>query len=558
MNDFAGVWGTADPAASLRAMGVEPSWCDARAAFGGGVFWRDPHTDLIFAGEYVASHPAPVNALPVAAFAEAYRREGIAAGRLLPAQFSLAVYEPATGRLTLLRDPCGGRTLYHATGADGSRWFAARARTLAKSPVVGPDLSLPALRDYLTCAFVPRARTLRRDVFELRPGFSLVLPAGRHENYWTPEESLTDAADAPLETYAARLRPILDDAVRRNLPPEDPVGASLSGGVDSSLVVALAAKERGGANLRTYSLHFGPGYANELAFSDLVAAHCGTKHTVLEFPIALIQKHLEETHALLDDPIGDPLTVPNFLMARHAAREVGVLLNGEGGDPIFGGPKNGPMLLNELYEEPTDAARIDAYFRSYQKCYDDLPRLLTPEVIAALQKEPPQETLLTPFLGDEAVMRHYLNRLMQINVALKGADQILTKINNLTSAVGLLGRSPLFDVRVAEAGFAIPPVYKREAAEEKTVLKRAVADVLPPAILTRPKSGMLVPVQKWFREDLNRYARGMLLSRQARIRPYLRQDVIQEWLEYRPTPYPRQGVKLWLVLALELWLRAHE
>jgi asparagine synthase (glutamine-hydrolysing) len=175
-----------------------------------------------------------------------------------------------------------------------------------------------------------------------------------------------------------------------------------------------------------------------------------------------------------------------------------------------------------------------------------------------LQQESPQETLLHPYLADDAPMRHYLNRLMQINVALKGADQILTKINNVTGACGLLGLSPLFDVTVAEMGFAIPPAYKREGAEEKTILKRAVADLLPPAIVTRPKSGMLVPVQKWFKDDLNRYARGMLLSKQARTRPYLRQEVIKEWLDYRPMAFPRHGVKLWLVLALELWLRGNE
>jgi asparagine synthase (glutamine-hydrolysing) len=148
---------------------------------------------------------------------------------------------------------------------------------------------------------------------------------------------------------------------------------------------------------------------------------------------------------------------------------------------------------------------------------------------------------------------------MQINVDLKGADQILTKVANLTDACGLTGHSPLFDVRVAEAAFAIPAVYKRAGALEKAVLKDAVADLLPEPILTRPKSGMQVPVQKWFQRDLRRFAAGLLLSRHSRIRPYLRQSVIKEWLDYKTNqPFARQGVKLWLVLTLEIWLRENE
>ncbi len=537
----------------------DAAWDNGRVAFRAPVHVAPPG-DLVIAGEYIPDPVDPSSAPPLARVAALYREHGMGMGARLSGIFALAIYETGANRLTLLRDPCGARTLYYTLGPDGACWFALRLRTLSHAPSVRRELSLPALRDYLTCAFVPGERTMWKNIYELRPGSALVLPGAGKRTYWTPLESANETAEAPLEAYAARLRPVLEDAVYRRLPPDEntAVGASLSGGVDSSLVVALAAKARGGERVHTYSIHFGPGFPNELRFSDLVAAHCGTRHTVLELPIRLIQKHLEETHALLDDPIGDPLTVPNLLMSRHAAREVGILLNGEGGDPIFGGPKNGPMLLHELYGDPSDEQRIDAYFRSYQKCYDDLGRLLTPAVRDALQGEVRQNALLLPYLGDNAPMRHYLNRLMQINVLMKGSDQILTKINNLTGACGLLGLSPLFDVRVAEAGFAIPPAYKREGAEEKTILKRAIADLLPSPIVTRPKSGMLVPVQKWFKEDLNRYARGMLLSKQSRIRPYIRQEVVREWLDYRPAPLTRQGVKLWLVLALELWLRAND
>ena len=145
--------------------------------------------------------------------------------------------------------------------------------------------------------------------------------------------------------------------------PGEPVGAFLSGGLDSSLVVALARQQHDGP-VRTYSVSFGDGYANELPFSSLVAAHCQTDHRVVELAPAVVLHHLDETIGLLNEPIGDPLTVPNALLFREAAAEVGVVLNGEGGDPCFGGPKNLPMVLAELLGDgANDGASIDGEAR---------------------------------------------------------------------------------------------------------------------------------------------------------------------------------------------------
>jgi asparagine synthase (glutamine-hydrolysing) len=575
-SEFIGVFGTPDPAVSLLSAGVTAAYRDGRVAFGGAPVWTDPASGRVVCGVFLADNEAPAvartlglapDAPPIATVAALFRRYGAAVGRHAPGSFAGVIWDPARGILTLVRDAVGVRTLYYAGKANdtGGFWFSARLRTLRRAPVVGNEICLTALRDYLVCSYVPGERTMWRDIHELRPGTALLLPEGKTERCWLPTEGPEGNGAAPLSDYAAGLRPVLESAVARCLPSSDtPVGVYLSGGVDSSLVTAIAARQRAGAGagapFHSYAIHFGAGFPNELDFSAMVARHCGTRHRVLELPASLIKKHLAESIAALDDPIGDPLTVPNLLLGKAARNDVGVILNGEGGDPLFGGPKNGPMLLHELYAGGDEAGRIDAYFRSYQKCYDDLGRLLTPAVSTRLTDHPPLSALLDPFLADDrATMRQYLNRLMQINVDLKGADQILTKVSNLTTACGLVGHSPLFDVRVAEAAFAIPAIYKRAGAMEKAVLKAAVADLLPDAILTRPKSGMQVPVQRWFQRDLRRFAAGLLLSRTSRIRPYLRQDVIKEWLDYRTTqPFARQGVKLWLVLTLEIWLRENE
>lgn len=550
-----GVFGSADPAGELRRAGVEPVWNDGELAFGGSSFGFDRSGRVLVAGDILIDNPAELrsafgmgNADAHELFAELIIRDGV--GGLVRARgmFAGLAWNRNSRKLTLFRDGVGARTIY--IGVTGkSRWFASRLAGLRRG--VPGEVSIGALRDYLCFAFVPGSQTMWKNATEIRPGTAIELPDERSVSYWEPAESSGNPAET-IDDHARHLRPILEDAVSDVLPPDEGVGVFLSGGLDSSLVTALAARYSN-RQVRTYAIHFGDGYPNELEFSSLVASHCGTSHDVLELPAKEIVEHLGATLAALDDPIGDPLTVPNFLLGRRAARDVRVILNGEGGDPCFGGPKNGPMILNEIY--PT-GSREAAYLRSYQKCYDDLPELLTSDAKATLASLDPPERVLDEFLvGDR--MPDYLNRLMHINVRLKGADHILTKVSNLTSANGLLGRSPLFDRRIVDACFGIPPAFKLDGADEKAVLKRAVADLLPARILTRPKSGMLVPVQRWFKQELKPVARDLLLGRDARTRPFLNQALIREWIDYRGELWPRQGVKLWLVLTLELWLRIH-
>jgi asparagine synthase (glutamine-hydrolysing) len=554
---FAGVLGGPDPVAAFGRLGVELACLGEGALLGGGPTETDRRGGLVACGDVVLDNAEELRraldmprARPLALLAELVRVHGPDAGAHALGMYAAAVWDNDERRLWLIRDGAGARTLYLAGDRDRGWAFAARLRTLRRAPGVPGDPDPTAIRDYLTCAFVPGERTMWRGVRELRPGVALSLPDGREHTFWEPRERIEDP-DAPLEEHAARLRAVLDDAVRVRLPRSGPVGVYLSGGVDSSLVTAIAARQAPGP-VHTYALHFGAPFPNELRFSGMVAEHCGTVHHVLELPAATIRAHLAESLAALDDPIGDPLTTPNLLLGRAAARDTGVILNGEGGDPSFGGPKNIPMLLHGLYggDDP-----VAAYLRSFGKCYDDLPRLLTPELHAALRDEPPPGHWFAARLG-EGGMANYLNRLLDVNVRYKGADHILTKVANLTAANSLLGRSPLADRRVVDASFAIPPEHKLAGSVEKAVLKAAVADLLPAEIVHRPKSGMLVPVQAWFAGELRAYARDLLLDRSARTRPYLGPEVVRHWLD---TPRaPKRGVKIWLLLTLELWLRVNE
>jgi asparagine synthase (glutamine-hydrolysing) len=462
---------------------------------------------------------------------------------LLQGMFGVVIYDRQLDQLIIIRDPIGGRTIYYTAGK--TCWIAPQLHSL--NPYRSNQLDPIALRDYLTCSFVPGARTMWQDVREIRPGTALKIPGEQLTTYWQLQERVIEPKS--LVWHGEKLRSQLEQVMREYLPTGEPVGIFLSGGLDSSCITALAAQLHK-APIHTYSIHFGAESASELEFSSIVANHCQTNHHILEITFADMWSKLPETMAYLDDPIGDPLTVPNLLVGKLASKDVSITLNGEGGDPCFGGPKNQPMLIDSLYSSVTKGDSLQAYLTSFQKCATDLPQLLKPDIFNQVQ----QTSIFAADLNSEM---SYLNRLMALNIKFKGADQILTKVNNLTQAAELQGRSPLFDRRIVELSMAIPPEYKLSGVQEKAVLKQAVADLLPTTIINRPKSGMMVPVQLGFRKYWHRQAKSLLLSRRTLIAPYINQDLIKEWLNFQGDVWGRYGVKLWLLVSLELWLQAN-
>jgi asparagine synthase (glutamine-hydrolysing) len=525
----------------LAVTQIQPAFSPQREYGVVGDIWLSNSVRLL---QQVGIEPREWRGTDQALVALLWERWGEDCLKYLEGVFGLAIWHQPSQRLWLVRDRVGGRTLYYTTMGSVC-WIAPRLRTLR--PYHSTDLDLVALRDYLCCAFVPGERTLWQQVRELRPGTVLQLPDGQPQRYWQPQEQITHPQQS-LAWHAQQLRSRLDQVVQEYLPTNESVGVYLSGGLDSSCITALAAKFHSHP-VHTYSIHFGANCPNELDFSNLVAHHCQTQHHILEITPEQMWNTLPITMAQLDDPIGDPLTVPNYLLAQLAQETVKVILNGEGGDPCFGGPKNQPMLLNQLYGSPeTNPNLVAAYLTSFKKCAPDLPKLFKPEIWDAVKTVP------SVFEADLFSSAQYLNRLMGLNIKFKGADHILTKVNNLTRSAGLAGRSPLFDQRIVQMAMEIPPDYKLAGNQEKAVLKQAVADLLPKEIIQRPKSGMMVPVQFWFRHYWQRQTKALLLSKKSAIAPYLNQSLIRDWIEYRGDVWRRYGVKLWLLVSLEYWL----
>ncbi len=462
--------------------------------------------------------------------------------------FSFIVWDTYEKKGYAVRDSVGGRTLYYYQQGS-TLYLAPRLRNL--SPYFQKNIDLIALKDYLCTAFVPGERTLWQGVKELRPGTILSLPDGTIEPYWQPQETISKSP-LSFEESSEALRALLETIMLEYLPSQEPVGVYLSGGLDSSCVTALA-KQFHDDTIHTYSIHFGQDYPNELEFSSLVASHCQTHHHILEISPQQMWDNLTITMANLDNPIGDPLTVPNYLLAQLAKEDVKVILNGEGSDPCFGGPKNQPMLLYSLYHTPEqNVDLLSSYLTSFKKCFLDLPQLLKPDIF---QKVNNQASVFEPDLLSSA---DYVNRLMLLNIKFKGSDHILNKVNNLTRSGCLAGRAPLFDRRIVDFSLSIPPHYKLAGAREKAILKQAVSHLLPATIIDRPKSGMMVPVNAWFRQYWQRKAKRLLLNKRAAIAPYLQQDIIKAWLNYQGDIWGKYGIKLWLLVSLEIWLKTYE
>ena len=478
----------------------------------------------------------------------------LASGRLADVRGAFALaWSDGSGALHLARDGIGERTLFYAARTD-TAVYGSSIKAMLATGLVARELNLPAVATYLSYAYLPGRETLIQGLFEVLPGEHVRIDVNgvRRQPFWSVRHQGEQAAcEADL---TAELRATLETAVRRRLPPPgETVGAFLSGGLDSSLIVALAKRLHDGP-LETYSVFFGTGSPNELEFSSMVAAHCGTNHHIVELTPAAVLRHLDDTIALLSDPIGDPLTVPNALLFREAAGRTGVILNGEGGDPCFGGPKNLPMVLAELYTHLDPVPSREASFlRAHLKCYDDLPQMVTAKVRDALQ-DAPLEAAIAPMLSDPE-WPDFIARLQAMNIAMKGAHHILPKVDALSAPFGVLPRRPLFDRDVVELAMRTPSALKLHGSVEKYILKQAVRDLLPEAIIARPKSGMLVPVEGWFRGPLLPAGRERLLDGLAPYglfeRAYLERLLSGQLGGIRP----RHGAKIWLLVTLEAWLR---
>ncbi len=286
--------------------------------------------------------------------------------------------------------------------------------------------------------------------------------------------------------------------------------------------------------------------------------HVRVRHNVLVLRPRAFCDAIEPALVYLEDLLSEPIAVPNFLLAKEAARTRDVVFTGEGGDPIFGGPKNIGMVLERAYRaRPLGAA----YLSAHHHLADDLDDALTPEWREAFDRRALEQALERRFAHPRRT-ETFVGQLMVTNLALKGGSNILVKVSKMVGAHDLALRSPLFDPVVVELGLTIPPWHKLKGTDEKIVLKRAVARSLPREVIERPKRGMAVPLRAWFDGPLGPMARDVLTPKRVRERGMFRPDYVRRLLKLEKLPSDvarsRTAEKLWLVLIAELHQRSFE
>ncbi len=506
--------------------------------------------------------------------------------------FALAIWDGKQQALFLARDRIGEKPLYYFH--DGRRLiFASEIKAILADATVPRRLNPQGLANFLALGHAVAPQTIYQNISKLLPGHYLFARNGKLQvtRYWDvgDEQALPKDATLSEEEYATRIADLLDDSVRRRMIADVPVGAFLSGGVDSSAVVALM-KRHASAPVKTFSLGFGIGGAyNELADARAVAQHFATEHHELQVEDADLVASLRTLVYHYDEPFGDAAGFPVYLLSRFAREHVKVVLCGDGGDELFGGYRRYsadraaryyqmlPGILSRRWI-PALVHRLPR-FRRLKRIVATLPIQDPGRRYAAwrlLFPPPMQAELLTPALAETLAgydpIRDYpvhyralngctasdhLNRLMYVDLKTLLADAYMEKTDKATMACSLEARLPLLDPRLVELAFQIPGHMKIRGMSTKRILKRAVQGLLPSAVLTKPKQGFAVPTDPWFGGKLKAFTFEVLLDPRSRRRGYFNMDVVERlWREHTEGRHVWDG-QLWLLLNFELWHRIY-
>jgi asparagine synthase (glutamine-hydrolysing) len=511
-----------------------------------------------------------------------YEEHGTSFVERLEGMFALALWDAARGRLVLARDRLGKKPLVWTRLADGTLAFASELKALAALPTLRREPDLGALDAYLALQYVPGERSGLQGVHRLLPGHVLVAegPDERIERYWQPHLAEGPRGD---DAWLELVREEVTAAVRRRLVADVPLGALLSGGIDSAIVVSQMAKASP-EPVRTFTVGFPDPAYDERAYARAVADRYGTRHAevVLEPDAAATLPRLADA---FDEPLGDEAALPLFLICEAARREVTVALVGDGGDESFAGyERYAAMGLAERLPAPAAAAgaralrllptgrreRRSTAFRAARflesaatprsERYGRLMEVFPLDLRASLWTDDAKAELgplLSPgFLLGQRPARG-ITALQLLDVATYLPGDLLPKSDIASMAHSLELRSPLLDHRVVELGLSLPDHLKLSGREGKQALRRAFADDLPPLVAGRGKSGFGLPLARWFRSELRDLAGDLLLGERARARGWFRPEAVRQLLDEHEAERADHGHRLWTLAMLELWLRAH-
>ncbi|MBI3011122.1 MAG: asparagine synthase (glutamine-hydrolyzing) [Candidatus Omnitrophica bacterium] len=517
-----------------------------------------------------------------------YEAWGQACVRRLDGMFAVAVWDGRARRLVLARDRVGKKPLFYHLSPRRLA-FASEIKALLRHPGIPAEVDEDVLPSFFLFGYVPTPATLYRGIRKLPPGHLLEVDAGgqaRLEAYWDLRQPFERLGRVPSWAEArSTVRALVTEAVHKRLIADVPLGAFLSGGIDSSIVVGIMSRLMR-EPVRTFSIGFAkdPQF-DETAYARLVARRFKTRHTefVVEPSSVALVEELVWHH---DGPFSDSSAIPTYLLSKLTRQHVTVALNGDGGDELFAGylrfyaailseriplrfrraaaglPSGLPAwgnhrgLFRRLQKFTASASLpfAERFSRWIAVFYDDLDRLLPSDGDGLSGSAPPPLAALEPYLA-RAQRASPLTQLLYLNLKTYLLDDLLVKMDRCSMAHALEARSPFLDHHLIEYVFGLPDQMKLRWGRTKVVLRQAFADLVPPQILRRGKMGFGVPLRLWFREDLREYLHDALLAPSARLRRYVDQAYVRELVQHHLSGRADYSDRLWTLLTFEMWLR---
>lgn len=470
----------------------------------------------------------------------------------LSGMFAVAIWERDSGRVVLARDRLGIKPLYYTQIPGGMR-FASTLPALLAAGGMDTHIDPVALHYYMSFhAVVPAPYTLLRGVRKLPPATVMTIsPDGtvQSETYWTLRFQ-PDGADQErtAEEWQQLTLSALRTAVERRLLADVPVGVLLSGGLDSSLIVGLLA-EAGQTHMNTYSVGFegvGTEKGDEFQYSDLIAAHFDTNHHKIFVDSRRLLPALTDTVRAMSEPMVSHDAVGFYLLSEEVSRDVKVVQSGQGADEVFGGYHWYPPLL-ESTNPAADYARV-----FMDRDHSEFARAVNPSLVAGDYSRELIETHFNHPGADQSV-----DKALRLDTTVMLVDDPVKRVDNMTMAWGLEARVPFLDHDLVELAARIPARYKVHQGG-KYVLKEAARQVIPNAVIDRPKGYFPVPALKYIQGDYLNFVRDILDDHRARQRPLFQRHYVDTLLrEPQDHITPLRGSKLWQIALLEYWLQTH-
>lgn len=505
--------------------------------------------------------------------------------RHLNGMFALALWDGRRRRLLLARDPFGVKPLF--LWRDGSRvLFSSEIKAFMADPSFEPRPSAEALYHYLSLDYVPGSLTAFEGVTEVRPGTAVSVEAdGSGERSWSFYGIDGEVRDMTEEEAVERSLELMERSVRRQLVSDVPVGVMLSGGMDSSTLVALMAEARGGGDFHTFSIGFRKASYDESAYAAMVGERFGTTHHRVMVTPEEVAGLLPGYLAYIDEPYADGSAIPTYMLARLAREHVTVLLSGEGGDEVFAGyDTHAAYKVRGMYRRIPGPLRslaravVDMLPVSYSKLSFDfkakrfvrgaeldvpsshfywrvvLDEQAKNEVLrdGGWEKYPPTADLFGRRFSRSS-FRDDLNRLLELDMSFHLPDDLMVKNDRMTMAHSLEARVPFTDPELVRFLFTVPVRRKMPGLRKKNLLRKAMRSRLPTPVVKKKKVGLEMPYSSWFRNQLRDLAGDALSPSRIRDITALDPQGVQDLWNSHQRGKADHGRALWGILNYVMW-----